>query len=201
MSKDNVGGADNQQAGGKADETKNQVAYETYSRTVDEVKALKAKLKEIEERDKLTNEEKLKQQNEWKALAEEKERQLAEEKKNRTQLESSITESIKLSAFQKQLGGKLKADEYFSFVDTDKIVYHPETKKVDEESVKSVVAEFVKKHSHLVDFGKQKSKLPHDHANGLGKDKISGKSLADMSHVELDEHIKKLAKAGKLREK
>lgn len=162
-----AGGAGDQQSGANADDKskKDVVAYETYVKTVDEVKSLKNKLKEIEERDNLTKEKTLKEQNEWKALAEAKEKQLLEEKEKTKQFESTLTESFKISAFTKHLNGKLRSDEYFDHVDLDKIVFNPETKRVDEESVKAVVADFVKKHPHLIEF--RKGKLPNESADGF----------------------------------
>lgn len=136
-------------------------------------------------------ESKLKEQNEWKTLAEQKEKEAAEEKARRAELESTILESVKLSAFQKHLGGKIKDDAYYQFVDTEKIAYNPETKRVDEQSVKDVVADFVKRHSSLVEFSK--GRMPNEAASSV---KTSSKSTEDMSTEELKEYIKVLHSRG-----
>lgn len=193
----NSGGAGTQASGANPDDNQS-VAYETYKRTLDEAKAAKAKLKELDDKLKGIEEEKLKGQNEWKTLAEQRELQLKDAQGKLGSLESTITDSFKLSAFNRQLGGKLRDDAYLSFVETDKIIFHPETKKVDEESVKAVVAEFVKKHHHLVDFGK--GKMPNTAGGSFNETKISGdKSIEQMTPSELRDHIAKLSKEGLLK--
>lgn len=179
-------GASDQQSGANADGDKSKkdvVAYETYSKTVDEVKSLKKKLQEFETAQTAQKEKSLKEQNDWKALAEAKEVQLAEAQKRLEEQETSITETFKLSAFQKHLGGKLRSDEYFNHVELDKIVFNPETKRVDEDSVKAVVADFVKKHPHLVEF--KKGKMPNEAANSF-----SGDFPKEIKKGEHKEHLK-----------
>lgn len=201
MSGQQTGGAGSQAGGASTDDNnqKSSVSYETYSRTVDEVKNLKAKVKEFEDQQNSAKEANLKAQNDWKALAEAKENQLKELQSKFDGLNNSLTDSIKLSAFQKNLGGKLRSEEYFDFVDTDKIVYNPETKKVDEASVKAVVAEFVKKHSSLVEFG-TKGKLPNEAARGTDGRFAAKKSIEEMTAPELEQHILEQHEAGLLKE-
>lgn len=134
-------------------QTNDKVSYDTYKRVLSEAKKLKEQVKLFEENQAKLQEQALKEQNQWKALYEQREKELAETRKVLTEQEQSIVNGIKYQAFEKHLGGRLRDDEYVSHIPFERIVINPETKRVDEESVKNVVAEFTKKHSHLVDFG------------------------------------------------
>lgn len=187
MSDANQGSADNQMAGGQP-EKKDSVSYETYQRVLAEAKAAKEKVKTFEASLKEQEETKLKQQNEWKVLAEAKEKEAIEYKTKFEDINRSLVDAVKLQAFQKHLGGKLKNDAYFQFVDTDKIAYNPETKRVDDESVKTLVSEFVKNHSALVEF--KTAKLPNEASKAAGVKK----DLKDLSQEEIVAELKKLGK-------
>lgn len=174
---------------------KDTVAYDTYRRTLNEAKTYKEKFRELELWKTQQEEEKLKANNEWKALAESKERSLSEAQQKLQEFERTITDSIKLNAFNKALGGKLKSQEYYSFVDTDKIAYNPETKQVDEDSVKSLVSEFLQKHQALVDI--KTPKLPNEAAGGGSLQ--TGKKLEEMSIEELIKLGDALGKSGRIK--
>lgn len=194
-----AGGGD-QNSGANSGKGENQtVSYETYSKTVDEVKSLKAKLKEIETKSQTEIEAKLKEQGDWKTLAESKDAELKTLKQTLQSNEEAITDSIKLGAFQKHLGGKLKSDQYYSFVDTSKIAINPETKKVDEASVKQVVQDFIKEHSHLVDF-KKNTKLPNDAKIEGGKGGAGKPDISKMTPAEYEKYILDLAAKGLIKE-
>lgn len=200
MTASKVDSIDTQQTSGDADKSQDKVAYESFRKSVEaEKKAreraneLEKRLKEIEARDLQANDNKLKEQNEWKALAESKEKAYLEVSSKLNELETTILDSVKLSAFQKHLGGRIKDDAYYQFVDTNSIAYNPDTKRVDEESVKSVVADFVKRHSSLVEF--RGGKMPNEAASSA---KFSSKKVEDMTKDELANHIKELHSQGKL---
>lgn len=200
MTDPKVDSIDTQQASGNADKSQDKVAYESFRKSVEaEKKAreraneLEKRLKDIETRDQQANDNKLKEQNEWRALAESKEKAYLETSAKLADLETTILDSVKLSAFQKHLGGRIKDDAYYQFVDTNSIAYNPDTKRVDEESVKSVVADFVKRHSSLVEF--RSGKMPNEAASNAT---FSSKKVEDMSKDELANHIKELHSLGKL---
>lgn len=201
MSTKDVGGADDSdKAGGKSDDkSKDTVAYSTYQKTLDEAKELKRKLKEFEDLQKSESEKKLKEQNDWKTLAEQKEAQLSEKSKELDDYKKNLLDSLKISAFNRTLGGKLRRDEYIDFVDLDKIAYNPETKKVDTESVKTVVASFLKEHGHLVEF--KKGTLPNESAQGLGKGSVgsSGKPVSQMSAAEYEAEVLRKVQSGEIK--
>jgi hypothetical protein len=143
-------------------QTNDKVAYDTYKRVLSEAKKLKEQVKAFEENQAKLQENALKEQQQWKALYEQTNSKLEETKKVLTEQEVSIVNGIKYQAFEKHLGGKVASDDYLNYVPFEKIIINPETKMVDEESVKSAVAEFTKKHSRLVDF--QTAKMPNQAA-------------------------------------
>lgn len=172
------------------------VKYDTYSRVLAEAKKLKEKVREYESVLQQSQEQKLKEQNEWKTLAEQYKAKLEQTSKTLEEQERAITNGLKFQEFEKHLGGKLKKRDYASFVDFEKIVLNPETKSVDEDSVKTVVSDFIKEHSSLVDFGSQ-GKLPNQ---APGKFAAPGsKRIEEMTVQELEKYMLDLAAQGKIK--
>lgn len=166
------------------------VAYETYRRVLNEAKKLKDQLKLVEEEKVKTHEQKLKEQNEWKALAEAKSAQAENLEKAYKDLNDQVVNGMKFQEFEKHLGGKLKDRAYATFVDFDKIVMNPETRRIDDESVKGVVSNFVKQHSHLVEFYNG-SRMPNEAAKNAS---FVGKEPKEMTREELTAELRKLGK-------
>lgn len=191
MSTDNAGSATSQESSGSTENQSNdKVAYDTYRRVLAEAKKLKEQVKAFEEDRVKGNEQKLKDQNEWKTLAENYKSQLDEKTKVLIDQEQSIVNGMKYQEFEKHLGGRLKDKEYATFIDFDKIVMNPETKRIDDESVKSVVSEFVKRHSHLVSFqstGRMPNEASKNHSFGT-------KPVEQMTTQELEAELKKIGK-------
>jgi len=182
MSTENVGSASTQESSGQSEkETNDKVSYDTYRRVLSEAKKLKEKLSALEEEKAKTHENKLREQNEWKALAEAKSAEAEKLKSLYTETQEQIVNGLKYQEFEKHLGGKLKSQDYATFVPFEKIVINPETRRVDEESVKSVVAEFVKTHPVLVEFNSG-ARMPNEAAksgNSVSKpiDKLSTEEI------------------------
>lgn len=187
MSESNAGSASTQESSGST-ETKDQdkVAYETYKRVLSEAKKYKDQLKALEEERNKANEQKLKDQNEWKTLAESKAAEAEKLSSLLKEQEQSIVNGMKYQEFEKHLGGKLKNKDYATFIEFDKIAFNPETKRVDDESVKAVVSQFVKQHSHLVEFGS--GKMPNEAASTAS---FGPKKPEEMSKKELEEFLLK----------
>jgi len=135
------------------------VSYETYKKVLSEAKKLKEANKLLAEEKAGREEASLKEQNQWKQLYEQANSKLLETDKVLNEQNEAIIRGLKYQTFEKHLGGKLKDDEYRAHVPFDKIIINPETKEIDEGSVKAVAAEFTKKHSHLVEFSQ--GKLPN----------------------------------------
>jgi hypothetical protein len=198
MSDQNVGSAQTQEASGPIEQTnQDKVAYETYKRVLSEAKKLKDQVRAFEEERNKGQENKLKEQNEWKALADSYKTQLDEKAKNLSELNEQVVNGLKFGEFEKHLGGRLRDKDYATFIDFDRIVLNPETKRVDDESVKGVVSDFVKKHSNLVDFDNGK-RLPNEASSG-SNNFSAGKKIDDMNAKELEEYIKTQHKAGLLK--
>jgi hypothetical protein len=194
MSTDNAGSATTQESSGSTETTnQDKVAYETYKRVLSEAKKLKEQLKTLEEEKTRTHESKLKEQNEWKTLAESYKGQLDQTKAVLVEQEQSIVNGMKYQEFEKHLGGRLKNKDYATFIDFDKIVMNPETKRIDDESVKGVISEFVKNHYPLVEFSGG-ARVPNEAARaGIV---TGGKKIEEMTARELEDFIKNQAKAG-----
>jgi 4-alpha-glucanotransferase len=195
MSDQNAGSATNQDNSVVPDkESQDKVAYDTYRRVLSEAKKLKDQVKAFEDEKNRSHESKLKENNEWKALAEAKAAQAETLEKNFRELNEQVVNGMKYQEFEKHLGGRLKDKDYATFIDFDRIVINPETKRVDDESVKTVVSDFVKKHSPLVDFDQGK-RLPNEASRNNGG-VSGGKRIEDMNARELELYIKEQAKAG-----
>jgi 4-alpha-glucanotransferase len=197
MSESNAGSAAPQESSGSTEKEtlQDKVAYETYRRVLAEAKKYKDQAKLLEDEKNKNHESKLKENNEWKALAEAKAAQVESLEKAYREQNEQIVNGMKYQQFEKHLGGKLKDQDYVTFIDFDKIVINPETKRVDDESVKGVVSEFVKRHAHLVEFQSGK-RMPNEAA-------ISGsfsgeKNIDKMNAKELEEYIKSQYRAGLL---
>lgn len=164
------------------------VAYETYQRVLDQRKKDQEKLTElqgklnelsefkanVEKEAQTVQEEKLKNEGNWKALVEQRDNKIREYEAKLSDLnnkvenyDKNINDMIKLSAFDRALGGKLKKDEYYSFVNTDKIVINPETNQVDMDVLKQYANEFQNNHKELIDYDTRK--LPGDAPTKSGK--------------------------------
>ena len=85
--------------------------------------------------------------------------------------DESILNLKKASAFEKQIGGKIKNGKYWNLVDFNSIAVNPETGEIDKDSLAQYAGEFVKDHQALVDFGST-GNLPNSGHNGT-----SGTSL------------------------
>lgn len=188
-------GAAQEPSGSPDIKSDDKVSYETYRRSISEVKKLREQLRLHEEEKAKSHEEKLKADNQWKALAETYQKQLIEKSKVLEEQEQSIINGLKYQSFEKHLGGKLKKQDYATFIPFEKIVLNPETKQIDDDSVKQVVSGFVKEHSELVEFFGG-AKLPNEAARASN---MAGKSVNDMSPKELADYILKQAEAGNIK--
>ena len=151
----------------------------------DENLALKEKLKAIEEKELVS-------QNNYKQLADQREKFYLEEKAKREQLEGAVIKAHKRVSFDSELGGRLDNEDYYGLVDFDKIVINPDTKKVEVDSVKSLVGEFVKNHPRLV--SSPTAKMPNRSSTGF----TGQKAVDDMTAEELQTYIKTLHAEGRL---
>lgn len=169
-----------------AAKAEDKVAYDTYKRVLSEAKKFKELAETLQKERDSQQETKLKEQNEWKTIAELSKQKLEQVEKALSEKERAIQEGLKYSEFQRHLGGKLRHQSYAGHIDFEKIVINPETGSVDEGSVKSVVSEFLKEHTALVDFG-DKGRMP----NVAGKVSLPvAKKPSEMKGDEIAESLK-----------
>lgn len=136
--------------------------------------AFKSKEEEFKTQQAKAEEDRLRQQGEYKTLLEQREKELEALRNSLTETKSeadSFRESIvnlrKASAFERELGGKLKKDSYWNHVDFNKIALDPETGEIDKGTLKEVANNFVKEYKELVDFPSG-GNLPNQTPNGGG---------------------------------
>lgn len=172
------------------------VSYATYQRVLEEAKKAKEKARLLEEEKANLQDSKLKEQNEYKTLYEQAKEKLTHTETTLQQQEEAINNGLKYHEFEKHLGGKLKKKDYAAFVSFDKIIINPETKTVDQDSVKVVVAEFLKEHSALVDFpgGPRLPNQAPSSVNVMG----GAKPLSELTQAELEKKLLDMAAAGQL---
>lgn len=196
MSEESTGSAQSNASGAASGVNDDKVAYSTYSRVLSEAKKSKDRLDQLEKQLASEKESKLKEQNEWKTLAELKAKEAAELSEKLSERDRALQDGLKYEAFNRHLGGKLKHSTYANHIDFSKIVINPETGAIEENSVKSVVAEFVKDHAALVDFGNS-GRLPGGAAKSASTS--SEKSIGDMTKEETQKHILEQWKLGKIK--
>lgn len=191
MSDQNAGSASTQEPVVQPDATNGKVSYETYQKVLNEAKKAKELAKTLAEEKAKNDEKALADQQQWKVLFEQTKAQLDQTKSVLSEQEKSIVNGLKYQEFEKHLGGKLKNRDYATFIDFEKIAINPESRTVDEESVKSVVNEFLKSHSPLVEFGSG-AKLPNN--AGAGFDSKKEISFKEMTTSQIEEELRKLGK-------
>ena len=191
MSDQNAGSASTQEPVVQPDAQTGKVSYETYQKVLNEAKKAKEIVKHLAEEKAKNDEKALADQQQWKVLADQYKTQLEQTKSVLSEQEKSIVNGLKYQEFEKHLGGKLKNRDYATFIDFEKIAINPESRTVDEESVKSVVNEFLKSHSPLVEF-QSGAKLPN--GAGAGFDSKKNVSFKEMTTSQIEEELRKLGK-------
>lgn len=160
------GGSDNSQqtSGGQssdanssgASDQKNQVAYETFSKLLDEKKSLAKKHDELQKQLDDIQKKALEKENDWKGLfeLERKEKEsihnVLMEKENvlKEYGEREIT-AKKFSAFKEKLGVDIDK-RYFSLIDLDDVIVNPDTGKVEETSAIVAAKKFAETYPEVV---------------------------------------------------
>lgn len=197
MSESNVGSATTSVPVEQKDDSQTgKVSYETYKKVLEEAKKQKELARTLAEEKAKNDEKALAEQQQWKVLAEQYKQQLEQTKSVLSEQEKSIVNGLKYQEFEKHLGGRLKNKDYASFIEFEKIAINPESRTVDEESVKAVVNEFLKQHSPLVEF-QSGAKIPQGAGAGFGSRPTE--SLSEMTKEQLEKKILELAQQGKLK--
>ena len=134
------------------------VDYKSYSRVVgtnkklqSQVKDIQQKLEAFEQKERELEEKRLSEQGEFKKLLELERKKRLEEEGKRAQYQKDLLDAHKLNAVKEKLPGKIKRNEYYGFIDVDKIAIDPETGVIDESSIAEVVNSFVEQHGSLIE--------------------------------------------------
>lgn len=158
------------------------VKYSTHKKLLNQLKSKSEELEELRNFKRQFEETEAKKKGDYEALIKSREDELKEWKEKATSYERNLIEGQKLSAFINKLPGKIRRDEYLSFVDLDEIALDPSSNRVDERSVEMVVNKFVEKYGDLLE-AKSENKLPK--VGSLGGRPNMKRSLKEMSREEL----------------
>lgn len=133
------------------------VKYETYKRTVGEVKKFKSKLTAAEEElqkykeaERKREEEEMEKRGEFDKVKKNLMDELEKERLEKKALLKQQTDNRKLGAFLSTLGGSVDK-EYWPLIDIDQIAIDPDSGEIDELSVTRLADSFKSKHSRLID--------------------------------------------------
>jgi len=189
---------------------KDKVSYETYQRTLKQLKENQNRMKELEEKQKeyeeklkVEEEIKLKEQQKWKEIAERKEAEIKKEREKIVFLEKKHTNTIKERAFKDALGVEVKS-KYLAFVDFDEISID-EKGEVDKITLENAIRTFKEENPELLPQketknsesgaqGKKENKsasLPQNKANDVN---VNLQDIKNMSPAQLLELYKKTMK-------
>lgn len=158
------------------------VKYATHKKLLNQLKNKGEELEELRNFKKRFEEQEAKKKGDYEALIKSRDAELAEWKTRATEYERNLVEGQKLSAFINKLPGKIRREEYLSFVDLDEIALDPSTNRVDESSVDMVVNQFVEKYGDLLE-AKNKNSLPK--VGSLGGRPNMKRNLKELSRDEL----------------
>ena len=143
------------------------VSYESYERAIKQRKADQAKAREIEQRlnelmaeKKAQEEAALADKQEWKTLFEKKQAELEQFQGQMSQMEESVKQTLKLTAFKEHIGD-LAHPKYASLIDLSAIKMD-EHGQVDKESLGEYGKAFKESHHHLLKASKVNSIVSSD---------------------------------------
>ena len=158
------------------------VKYSTHKKLLNQLKNKSEELEELRRFKQELEENEARKKGDYEQLLKAREAELKEWKERASSYERNLVEGQKLSAFINKLPGKIRRDEYLSFVDLDEIALDPTTNRVDERSVEMVVNSFVEKYGDLLE-AKSENKLPK--VGSLGGRPNMKRSLKEMTREEL----------------
>lgn len=138
----------------------NKVAYETYSKVLEEAKKAKERARELEAFKKSVEEEKLKAEGNLQAIIKLREEELNKVREEKEHLERGLQDGSKLRAVLDSLNGRVD-EAYFGLFDLSQVVIDPKTQLPDQMSVAKYARDFEAKYGLVIqkDTG---SKLPNN---------------------------------------
>ena len=140
------------------------VSYETHRRLLDQKKELAARLQqasaeleEVRSGMQAREQKELEEQNRFKELYEKVRQDNENLQKAISERDAQMQKAIKLDAFQKSLGDKKIDRKYAGFINTDNIIFDPETGNVDELSAQKEVERILAEFPEIVRVGQTKA--------------------------------------------
>lgn len=162
------------------DPAKDSVALETHRRLLaqrkndqKQLQEANARLAAFEEKENQEEQAIMEKKGEYDKIVKAKDDQILALIASQAADKKARVDSAKEAAFISAIPGKLRKQDYLSFMDKEAIAIDPETGKVDQGSLKQVVDSFVQEHGVLIDRQDQNSKIPNKGAttpNNLLKD-------------------------------
>lgn len=162
---------------------KDPVKYATYRKLLNQHKNTRSELDELRAFKQQKEEEEALAKGEFDKILRAREEQIAELKGKLDSIDRDMTDGQKLQAFLDRVPGKIKRQEYMSFVDLESIAINPDTGKIDEVSLEREVGKFVKEFPDLIQPASGKT-LPQVGSIGASRPNVK-KSLKTMSDSEL----------------
>lgn len=115
----------------------NNVSYETHRKLLGEKKKLKERLDALERQQHEAAQKDLEENQKWKELADLKAKEAGEYKEKYSSLEGQLAEGRKLTAILEALPASVDK-KYWGLIDTNDVVFNPETGEVEASSVQAV---------------------------------------------------------------
>jgi hypothetical protein len=158
------------------------VKYSTYKKAINQLKNQKGEIEELRNFRRQIEEKEMQKKGEYDKLLKVRDERINELEGKLGSIERDRLEGKKLNAFIDKLPGKIKKQEYLSFLDTDSINVDPESGQIDEMSLDNAVNSFVKNYNDLIQPTNSKSLPSVGHLGGKPNLK---RSLKDLSREEL----------------
>lgn len=134
------------------------VNYATHQRLLSQRKKDQQRMQELEERlnqfeeaERKVEQMEMEKKGEYEKILKEREERINSLMHQIEADKEARINTAKESAFLDSLPGKLRKQEYLSFMDKESIAIDPETGKVDEGSLKQVVDAFIQEHGVLIE--------------------------------------------------
>ena len=134
------------------------VAYETHKKVLaqrkrdqEENRALKERLDKFEAAERAKQQKELESKGEYEKILAERDNKIKQLLESQEEDKRRRVNNEKESAFIQSLPGKLKNPAYLQFMDKESIAIDPETGRVDQGTLKSVVDKFLKEHGSLLE--------------------------------------------------
>lgn len=164
-----------------SDEEKS-IKYSSHKKLLNQHKSAKEELEELRAYKKQKSESEAMERGEHVKIIAARDEELLRYKTELEGINRDRTDGAKINAFMESLPGKVKRQEYLSFVDLESIAVDPETNKVDSLTLEKVVTQFVENFPDLIQPATSK-KLPT--IGSIGGNPNLKKSLKNLSREEL----------------